>query len=54
MSALLLSLPEVFENYKAWVSKNPLVASDFETSAKWISYFIAGMYDLQKFLMRII
>ncbi|KAJ3631449.1 hypothetical protein MTP99_012578 [Tenebrio molitor] len=42
MSSVLLSLPEIFAAYKNWVSQNPQVVSDCETSAKWISYFIAG------------
>ncbi|XP_066145034.1 peroxisomal membrane protein PEX16 [Euwallacea fornicatus] len=42
MTSILLSLPELYNSYKAWVSKNPQTASDYETSAKWISYFIAG------------
>lgn len=45
MSTILFSLPEFFNNYKIWVSKNPLVASDFETCAKWASYFIAGKFQ---------
>jgi len=42
MSSAIFSLPEVYSSYKNWVSRNPQTASDFETSAKWISYFIAG------------
>ncbi|ENN79998.1 peroxisomal membrane protein PEX16 [Dendroctonus ponderosae] len=42
MSSLLLSLPELFNSYKTWVSKNPQIASDYESTAKWISYFLAG------------
>lgn len=42
MSSLLLSLPELFNSYKSWVSKNPQIASDYESTTKWISYFLAG------------
>lgn len=42
MSSVIFSLPELYEAYKQWVSNNPQTASDFETTAKWISYFIAG------------
>ncbi|CAG9766513.1 unnamed protein product [Ceutorhynchus assimilis] len=42
MSSILFSLPELLNSYKKWVSKNPQMASDYETSAKWISYFITG------------
>ncbi|XP_034246926.1 peroxisomal membrane protein PEX16 [Thrips palmi] len=36
------SLQELYNTYKKWVSDNPLMASDFETTAKWISYIFAG------------
>lgn len=42
MSSVIFSLPELFKAYKTWVSQNPMKASDFETTAKWMSYFIAG------------
>ncbi|KAJ8922497.1 hypothetical protein NQ315_007527 [Exocentrus adspersus] len=42
MSSILLSLPEVFNAYKSWVTKNPQSVGDWESSAKWISYVIAG------------
>ncbi|KAK9680009.1 Peroxisomal membrane protein (Pex16) [Popillia japonica] len=42
MSTLLFSLPDLFEKYKNWIVRNPEKANDFETTAKWISYFIAG------------
>lgn len=42
MSSFLFSLPEVYNSYKLWVSKNPQLAGDLESTAKWISYFIAG------------
>ncbi|KRT86327.1 hypothetical protein AMK59_768, partial [Oryctes borbonicus] len=42
MSTLLLSLPDLFEKYKNWIVRNPEKANDFETTVKWISYFVAG------------
>ncbi|KAF2905971.1 hypothetical protein ILUMI_00202 [Ignelater luminosus] len=42
MSSAIFSLPELYASYKNWISKNPQTASEFETTAKWISYFIAG------------
>lgn len=42
MSSVLFSLPEIVNSYKAWVSKNPSSLGDWEQSAKWISYIIAG------------
>lgn len=43
MSSVLLSLPELFNSYKTWVSKNPSSLGDWEQSAKWISYIVAGI-----------
>ncbi|KAJ8944781.1 hypothetical protein NQ318_003649 [Aromia moschata] len=40
--SVLLSLPELFNSYKNWVSKNPQAIGDWETSAKLVSYFVAG------------
>ncbi|KAG5885907.1 hypothetical protein JTB14_012154 [Gonioctena quinquepunctata] len=42
MSSVLFSFPEIYNSYKAWVCKNPQSLGDWENSAKWISYFIAG------------
>ncbi|GJQ82350.1 hypothetical protein Trydic_g421 [Trypoxylus dichotomus] len=42
MSTFLLSLPDLFDKYKNWIIRNPEKANDFETTAKWISYFVAG------------
>lgn len=44
MSSILFSLPELYISYKKWVSSHPQLASDFETTTKWVSYFIAGIY----------
>lgn len=38
-----LSLRGLLESYKKWVSANPQKTSEFESAAKWISYFIAGI-----------
>lgn len=42
MSSVLFSLPEFFNSYKIWVSKNPNTLGDWESTVKWISYFLAG------------
>ncbi|EFA02007.1 peroxisomal membrane protein PEX16 [Tribolium castaneum] len=54
MSSILLSLPEIFTSYKNWVSQNPQFASDCETSAKWISYFIAGKINSSHVLSELV
>nr|XP_016933799.1 peroxisomal membrane protein PEX16-like [Drosophila suzukii] len=36
------TLKGMLKAYEAWVAKNPDVVGDFETTAKWVSYFIAG------------
>ncbi|XP_030755671.1 peroxisomal membrane protein PEX16 [Sitophilus oryzae] len=42
MSGILITLPELFNSYKSWVKHNPQLASDYETTVKWLSYFLAG------------
>lgn len=42
MSSVLFSLPELYNWYKEWVSKNPQTIGDYEITAKLVSYFIAG------------
>ncbi|XP_045480015.1 peroxisomal membrane protein PEX16 [Harmonia axyridis] len=37
-----LRFSDFYNNYRNWVSKNPQVSTDFETTARWLSYFIAG------------
>ncbi|KAJ3659141.1 hypothetical protein Zmor_010846 [Zophobas morio] len=54
MSSVLLSLPEIFASYKNWVSQNPQSISDCETTAKWISYFIAGKINSSHVLSELV
>ncbi|XP_030387916.1 peroxisomal membrane protein PEX16 [Scaptodrosophila lebanonensis] len=35
-------IKHLVKSYETWVAKNPDVVGDFETTAKWVSYFIAG------------
>lgn len=52
MSSILLSLPEIYSSYRSWVSQYPQYASDYETTAKWISYFIAGKVNITSLLVK--
>ncbi|XP_075234274.1 peroxisomal biogenesis factor 16 [Lycorma delicatula] len=42
MAIILRSFPEIFNKYQEWVCENPQLASEIESSVKWISYLIAG------------
>lgn len=45
-------LKGLLKAYEAWVAKNPDVVGDFETTAKWVSYFVAGKWCFLTFLKR--
>lgn len=45
-------LKGLLKAYEAWVAKNPDVVGDFETTAKWVSYFVAGKICFLTFLIR--
>lgn len=42
MTTYINTIKHLFESYKVWVAQNPQVITDVETTAKWVSYFIAG------------
>lgn len=42
MSNIVAKLPDIYKSYVSWVSANPQVVGDFETTAKWLSYFLVG------------
>ncbi|CAH2005027.1 unnamed protein product [Acanthoscelides obtectus] len=54
MSSLLFSLPEFYNSYKAWVSKNPTSVGDWENIAKWVSYFVAGRLNNSQIVSELI
>ncbi|KAJ9601074.1 hypothetical protein L9F63_000809 [Diploptera punctata] len=54
MSSALFTLPELYRSYKNWVSQNPQVVGDFESLAKWISYFIAGRINSSHVLSELV
>lgn len=38
------NLKRLIKSYEKWVAANPENVCDIETTTKWVSYFIAGMY----------
>lgn len=35
-------IQDIYQRYKIWIINNPQKIGDYETLAKWTSYFIAG------------
>ncbi|KAK7874449.1 hypothetical protein R5R35_001541 [Gryllus longicercus] len=54
MPGVLFTLPELYQSYKVWVSDNPQLASDVESTVKWISYFIAGRVNNSNVLSELV
>lgn len=48
------TLKGMLKAYEAWVAKNPDVVGDFETTAKWVSYFIAGRISSSNVLSELV
>ncbi|XP_017003920.2 peroxisomal membrane protein PEX16 [Drosophila takahashii] len=48
------SLKDMLKAYEAWVARNPDVVGDFETTAKWVSYFIAGRISSSNVLSELV
>lgn len=54
MSQFVARLPSLYESYKKWVSTNPQVVGDLETTIKWLSYFLVGKCSSSKVIKKII
>lgn len=42
MAFSLDKITELYSKYKSWIRKNPERTEEYETTAKWLSYLLAG------------